>query len=322
MTVATFQQPDYTTQTGTAYPLAIDASMAVMKRIAAAFSPHAQSTPDMTVRVDSGALQVGVTLTEVSAQNTGTITAPVGNPRIDRVVVDAVTGAVSVITGTPAGSPTAPALTAGKLPVAQVLLQTSSTVITNSMITDERAVGSFVAAILGNGPTIVSPSINTINLTGGQIAFPATQAPSSNANTLDDYEEGTWTPSLSFSSDSTGIAYASDRYGTYIKIGKFVFCPFVLALSSKGSAVGNAEINGLPFASYTTNTALHGMSAVFNAWFNMTTAMAMIGGRPQSSTQIRVTGAAGAVTSCAILNSGDFSNSTTLQGQITYQSLD
>ena len=37
-------------------------------------------------------------------------------------------------------------------------------------------------------------TIPTINLTSGQITFPTTQVPSSDANTLDDYEEGTWTP--------------------------------------------------------------------------------------------------------------------------------
>lgn len=149
MTVAVFLQPDYNTQSGTAYPLAIDASMAVMKRIAAAFAPHAQSTPNMTVRVDAGTLQVGVTLTEVAGQNTGTITAPVGNPRIDRIVLDSATGAVSVVTGTPAGSPSAPAIPAGKIPVAQVLLQTSSTSIANSMITDERVPGRSELGALG-----------------------------------------------------------------------------------------------------------------------------------------------------------------------------
>ena len=39
-------------------------------------------------------------------------------------------------------------------------------------------------------------SIPTINLTGGQIAFPATAVPSADANTLDDYEEGTFTPTI------------------------------------------------------------------------------------------------------------------------------
>src|SRR5262249_5348570 len=93
----------------------------------------------MTVRLDAGHLWDGTTLTEVAAQSCALITAPVGNPRIDRIVIDKTTGAVSVVGGTPAGSPAAPAIPAGKIPVAQVLLATTSTTITNSMITDERA---------------------------------------------------------------------------------------------------------------------------------------------------------------------------------------
>lgn len=315
MTVATFLQPDYNTQSGTAYPLAIDASMAVMKRIAAAFAPHAQSTPDMTVRVDAGALQVGVTLTEVAAQNTGTITAPVGNPRIDRVVVDASTGAVSVITGTPAGSPTAPALTAGKLPVAQVLLQTSSTVITNSMITDERSAASLVAAILNNSPTIVSPSINTINLTGGQIAFPATQAASAGANTLDDYEEGTFTPGLTFGGGSTGLAY-SVLAGFYTKIGRQVHEAFVIGLSSKGSSTGVVLLTGLPFTPLNSGSSYPYTCPM--RWFDMTTALVYMVGLVVSPGKLRFEGAAAAVTGTAQLANTDFSNSTILTGQFTH----
>ena len=74
----------------------------------------------------------------VFEQISPTITAPVGNPRIDRIVINQTTGAVSVITGTPSATPTPPALTSNVFPVAQVLLQSTSTVITNSMITDER----------------------------------------------------------------------------------------------------------------------------------------------------------------------------------------
>jgi hypothetical protein len=139
MTVGTFIQPNYATDTGAAYKSNIDNSLAVVGATAGQFAAHAQTSPNMTVRIDAGKILAGTTLTSVAAQSTGTITAPVTNPRIDRVVIDAVTGAASVITGTPAGSPTAPAITSGKIPVCQVLLQTSSTSITNQMITDERS---------------------------------------------------------------------------------------------------------------------------------------------------------------------------------------
>ena len=142
MTVAQFLQTSYTTQTGTAYPLAIDADWAVAGRFVDNFAPHANAPPNLTVALDAGHVFNGAVLTEVAAQSTGAIAPPVANPRIDRVVVDRATGAVSVVTGTEAASPVPPAIPASKAPVAQVLLQTTSTAVTNSMLTDERDLGA------------------------------------------------------------------------------------------------------------------------------------------------------------------------------------
>ena len=104
------------------------------------FDPHEAATPDMTVVLSAGRIQNGVTLTSIAEQATATITAPSANPRIDRVVIDNVTGVVSIIAGSEAASPVAPAITLGKIGIAQILLQTTSTSITNSMITDERGI--------------------------------------------------------------------------------------------------------------------------------------------------------------------------------------
>jgi hypothetical protein len=82
-----------------------------------------------------------------------------------------------------------------------------------------------------------------ISAAGGGIQFPATQIPSADANTLDDYEEGSWTPvdgsgaSLSFTSVS----------GTYIKIGRTVTCLFDLTYPSTANS-SQAVIGGLPFS--------------------------------------------------------------------------
>ena len=54
------------------------------------------------------------------------------------------------------------------------------------------------------------------------IKFPATQVPSADANTLDDYEEGTWTPVLGGSGGTSGQTYAAQA-GTYTKIGNRLF---------------------------------------------------------------------------------------------------
>ena len=82
-------------------------------------------------------------------------------------------------------------------------------------------------------------TIPTINLTGGQITFPATQSASTDANTLDDYEEGTFTPTVG----GTSVTYSS-RSGQYIKIGRLVQFQLYIALS--GGAPNNT-IGGLPF---------------------------------------------------------------------------
>jgi len=81
---------------------------------------------------------------------------------------------------------------------------------------------------------------------GTGITFPATQSASSDANTLDDYEEGSFTPTIAFSSGTTGITY-SQQIGRYIKVGTLVFIQYFISLSSKGSSSGNLELTGLPF---------------------------------------------------------------------------
>jgi len=82
----------------------------------------------------------------------------------------------------------------------------------------------------------------------GQIVFPATQNASANANTLDDYEEGTWTPTM-----SSGSATIKDASGTYTKIGNRVIASFVFT----GNTTGSSNIlGGLPFtSSQSTNGA-------------------------------------------------------------------
>lgn len=97
-----------------------------------------------------------------------------------------------------------------------------------------------------------TPTFSTVTLSGGQLVFPATQNPSSNANTLDDYEEGTWSPTIAFGGASSGVTYGAGNAGVYVKIGRAIFLHFLLQLTSKGVSTGNAAIGGLPFAASTT----------------------------------------------------------------------
>lgn len=86
-------------------------------------------------------------------------------------------------------------------------------------------------------------------LQGGGIQFPATAVPSSDVNTLDDYEEGSFTPVLTFATPGDlSVAY-STQVGFYIKIGKQVTAAVSLVTSTftHTTASGEVRVTGLPF---------------------------------------------------------------------------
>ena len=109
--------------------------------------------------------------------------------------------------------------------------------------------------VLGNGTVKTFSTISVGNATpttsGAGITFPATQSDSSNANTLDDYEEGTWTPTITGSSVSGSQTYGT-RHGGYTKIGRQVTLNFFVALTAKGTISGNIYLSGYPFTSSST----------------------------------------------------------------------
>ena len=99
------------------------------------------------------------------------------------------------------------------------------------------------SVVLSAAPTLTGQAtIPTINLTGGQIVFPATQAASSNANTLDDYEEGTWTPSGATGFPAGGVP--TNITATYTKIGNMVSVRAQFDGYNDGTSL---LISGLPF---------------------------------------------------------------------------
>ena len=103
---------------------------------------------------------------------------------------------------------------------------------------------------LGKGTTLALEGASTGTGTG--ITFPATQSASTDANTLDDYEEGSWTPTQGGGLTVVGT-YSS--FGRYIKIGKTVTAiGRLIGSTSVSFSASNAIVcAGLPFASDTTN---------------------------------------------------------------------
>jgi len=89
---------------------------------------------------------------------------------------------------------------------------------------------------------------------GSGITFPATPIATTDVNTLDDYEEGTWTPALMAAGYTA--TYVSN-VGKYTKIGNQVFISLYISLSASIAVVpGNGlAIGGLPFSSSTSSNA-------------------------------------------------------------------
>jgi hypothetical protein len=111
-----------------------------------------------------------------------------------------------------------------------------------------------VAMVLDTAGTVKAYStIGVGNTTpaasGAGISFPATASASSDANTLDDYEEGNWTPTTV----TSGYTISSSS-GVYTKVGRLVHCRFIIRFSAVGAANSSVSISGFPFTNSSVAT--------------------------------------------------------------------
>ena len=107
--------------------------------------------------------------------------------------------------------------------------------------------GAAISGTTGAFTTTVGVGGATPAASGAGITFPATASASSDANTLDDYEEGTWTPS-----DASGASLSiTFNNASYTKIGRLVYirCSTIVYPSTANTSL--ATIGNLPF----TNTS-------------------------------------------------------------------
>ena len=106
---------------------------------------------------------------------------------------------------------------------------------------------SFVDSLTAKD-TAVTVSV-PLDLTGGQITFPATAVPSSNANTFDDYEEGDCTPGITFDTVGNLSVVLSTAVGKYVKLARVVVASLTAITSTftHTTASGNVQLTGLPF---------------------------------------------------------------------------
>jgi hypothetical protein len=79
------------------------------------------------------------------------------------------------------------------------------------------------------------------------------------ANYLDDYEEGTFTPSLQFGGASVGVSYVAS-FGRYVKVGRLVYVNIAIHINNKGTSTGSATVSGLPFTQDASGTNFPNLS--------------------------------------------------------------
>jgi hypothetical protein len=157
------------------------------------------------------------------------------------------------------------------------------------------------------------------------VTFPATQVPSSDPNTLDDYEENTFTPAITFATPGDLAVTYSSRVCGYTKKGQEVTADISIITSAftHTTAAGDLQITGLPFTPKNTvnrfwGGALTQFGGITKAGYtqfgirvdaNTTTALLLAGG----------SGVAAARVQAADMPTG---GSVVIVGTITYVAVD
>jgi hypothetical protein len=157
-------------------------------------------------------------------------------------------------------------------------------------------------------PTTIGVGGATPSASGSGISFPATQSASSDANTLDDYEEGTWTPLYEPETGAFGsITMHPATGGVYTKIGDTVFvnCQMLVSSLTIGSASGSVRISGFPFAAQASTGSANQFAVTQTEQWNTQNPCAFsIGGNATAGNLLKRTAADGAISTLNVNQMG------------------
>ena len=102
--------------------------------------------------------------------------------------------------------------------------------------------GGLTGVTTGSGNVTITDGVLIFGGAGHGVYLGVTSATA--ANHLDDYEEGTFTPSLNTGSGSISL---SEAHGSYTKIGRMVYFIVFCVVSSVSSPSGHLKVQSLPF---------------------------------------------------------------------------
>jgi hypothetical protein len=93
------------------------------------------------------------------------------------------------------------------------------------------------------------------------LTFPSSANLSADVNTLDDYEEGTFTPVAIGTTLAGSGTYGGSQVGTYTKIGDTVYFTLFIEWSAH-TGTGNLRITSLPFTAKNTSNTFHNLANI------------------------------------------------------------
>jgi hypothetical protein len=154
-------------------------------------------------------------------------------------------------------------------------------------ISDNASIGTNTRLSISNtGDVSVSTGNLVIGTSGKGIDFSATSG-TGTSELFDDYEEGTWTPTIT-GSTSGSVAGITINRAAYTKIGNQVTVYFYISAVNLDTAslVGNAEIGGLPFNSL--NSFMQLAAVNYTNFFSFDESDISVGGYVHSGTKVKL----------------------------------
>ena len=175
------------------------------------------------------------------------------------------------------------------------------------------------ARITSSGNLQITDGDLVISTSGHGISFAATSDGSGTdtSELLDDYEEGTWTPTLSYS--SSGSATLSEALGFYVKIGRKVHVTITATASAQGSGSGNVNFGGLPYQTSSTNgTRLNGHLTYIAGFTNINSVITLYRAGAGSYMEVFMMNSIGSTDAITTVTRSNVTNNCTIRGMATY----
>ena len=136
------------------------------------------------------------------------------------------------------------------------------------------------------------------------------------SNTIDDYEEGTWTPG--FKLGSTACTVTSE--GNYTKVGRMVTVNIYMSITNTNSGSGVATVSNFPFAVADgfSNTSVEANGSV-SLWYGLATSVNSLSMFAQTSQQGEMQGLTSATSAqTTTLTDSHFDGSCNFRASVTY----